>query len=539
MNRDIVLRAQNLTKQVSSPEGTLTIVRDVTLAIERRETVAIVGPSGAGKSTLRALLAGLDVPTSGEVWLAGAEISRLDEDGRAALRAAHVGFVFQSFHLVPSLTRWRTSCCRSSFSPAGDARRRCAAERASDAAATIRVSSPRRAAARRFCAPSLAALPSCSPMSPPQSDADGRAYARPCSISTRRRHHAGARHARLRSRRAATVLTMDGGEPGSAVHLLLLAVRSPGPQWRSGEVAVLLAPLNIAVAARGRRLSWTASAAQRQASEVLAQTCGWSRRAAGWDRRVRREFATARLTTLPNASRRFEPAGECPCGGRYGCAGISRLRRSRSRRGASRRSAGAGDLADSPAATLGARVGDDQHRRAYARVARILISRSDQGSAFVELAPALLERCRHRLDAIAAASRAPRAVAGEAPVLQRFRDCMRRSIPRLRLADVATPARRSAMPARGALLALAAWCRAAGRRRVAMSARSYVRRHLDSVALLKTLGVCAASCSRTGRAAVPAGRAATTSAAFGWLTQSWLLHALTGRGADPPAVSCR
>ncbi len=104
MNRDIVLRAQTLTRQVSSPEGTLTIVRDVSLAIERCASVAIVGPSGAGKSTLLALLAGLDVPTSGSVWLAGHEISRLDEDQRAALRAAHVGFVFQSFHLVPSLT---------------------------------------------------------------------------------------------------------------------------------------------------------------------------------------------------------------------------------------------------------------------------------------------------------------------------------------------------------------------------------------------------------------------------------------------------
>ena len=67
-------------------------------------TTALFGASGAGKSTLLALLAGLDVPTSGSVWLAGHEISRLGEDGRAALRAAHVGFVFQSFHLVPSLT---------------------------------------------------------------------------------------------------------------------------------------------------------------------------------------------------------------------------------------------------------------------------------------------------------------------------------------------------------------------------------------------------------------------------------------------------
>jgi putative ABC transport system ATP-binding protein len=68
------------------------------------ESIAIVGASGAGKSTLLALLAGLDQPTSGEVWLAGTNLSLLDEDGRARLRAQRVGFVFQSFHLVPSLT---------------------------------------------------------------------------------------------------------------------------------------------------------------------------------------------------------------------------------------------------------------------------------------------------------------------------------------------------------------------------------------------------------------------------------------------------
>jgi len=102
--RNMVLQAQQLTRQVSSPEGLLTIVRDVSFEIRARETVAIVGPSGAGKSTLLALLAGLDTPTSGQVWLAGQELTALDEDGRAGLRAAHVGFVFQSFHLIPALT---------------------------------------------------------------------------------------------------------------------------------------------------------------------------------------------------------------------------------------------------------------------------------------------------------------------------------------------------------------------------------------------------------------------------------------------------
>ena len=101
---DPVLKAERITKQVSSPEGILTILAEVDLQIGTAETVAVIGASGAGKSTLLALLAGLDEPSSGRIWLDGKELTSLDEDGRAAVRANHVGFVFQSFHLVPSLT---------------------------------------------------------------------------------------------------------------------------------------------------------------------------------------------------------------------------------------------------------------------------------------------------------------------------------------------------------------------------------------------------------------------------------------------------
>ena len=103
VNDDVVLVADNVTKQVISPEGSLTILSDVSFSVEKGDSVAVVGVSGAGKSTLLALLAGLDLPTKGRIWLNSVNLSDLDEDGRADVRATSVGFVFQSFHLVPSL----------------------------------------------------------------------------------------------------------------------------------------------------------------------------------------------------------------------------------------------------------------------------------------------------------------------------------------------------------------------------------------------------------------------------------------------------
>lgn len=99
-----IVAAQDLSKEVISPEGELRILDSVNLSIDAGEAVAIIGASGSGKSTLLGLLAGLDVPTRGRVILDGIDITPLDEDGRASVRAGRVGFVFQSFQLLNSLT---------------------------------------------------------------------------------------------------------------------------------------------------------------------------------------------------------------------------------------------------------------------------------------------------------------------------------------------------------------------------------------------------------------------------------------------------
>ncbi|MFC4729624.1 ABC transporter ATP-binding protein [Coralloluteibacterium thermophilus] len=102
--REAVIAVRGLGKSVQGPEGELTILAGVELEVNPGESVAIVGASGSGKTTLLGLLAGLDVPTRGEVVLAGEHLERMDEEARAALRAREVGFVFQSFHLLPALT---------------------------------------------------------------------------------------------------------------------------------------------------------------------------------------------------------------------------------------------------------------------------------------------------------------------------------------------------------------------------------------------------------------------------------------------------
>jgi putative ABC transport system ATP-binding protein len=101
---DVMIAVSHVFKSVTDSTGTLTILRDIDFTVRRGETVAIVGASGSGKSTLLSIVAGLDTPTQGTVHIDGDDLFAFDEDRRAALRAAKVGFVFQSFQLLANLT---------------------------------------------------------------------------------------------------------------------------------------------------------------------------------------------------------------------------------------------------------------------------------------------------------------------------------------------------------------------------------------------------------------------------------------------------
>ncbi|KAB0549686.1 ABC transporter ATP-binding protein [Pseudomonas argentinensis] len=119
-----ILSAQNLNKVVSSAEGELTILHDLSLELEKGGSLAIVGSSGSGKSTLLGLLAGLDLPSTGRILLAGNDLGSLDEDARARVRAEHVGFVFQSFQLLDSLNALENVMLPLELEGRSDARQR-------------------------------------------------------------------------------------------------------------------------------------------------------------------------------------------------------------------------------------------------------------------------------------------------------------------------------------------------------------------------------------------------------------------------------
>jgi putative ABC transport system ATP-binding protein len=104
MSVQSILKVERLTKSYRTAAGPLTVLREVSFDLEAGASLAIVGPSGSGKTTLLGLCAGLDRASSGTVSVAGSELGALDEDGRARVRNAHVGFVFQNFQLIPTLT---------------------------------------------------------------------------------------------------------------------------------------------------------------------------------------------------------------------------------------------------------------------------------------------------------------------------------------------------------------------------------------------------------------------------------------------------
>jgi putative ABC transport system ATP-binding protein len=123
MSESIIV-VEHLTRQVSDATGTLTILHDISFTLNARESAAIVGASGSGKSTLLGLLAGLDVPTSGSVRMAGSDLFTLSEDQRAAVRAERVGFVFQSFQLLAHRTALENVMLPLELAGARDARAR-------------------------------------------------------------------------------------------------------------------------------------------------------------------------------------------------------------------------------------------------------------------------------------------------------------------------------------------------------------------------------------------------------------------------------
>jgi putative ABC transport system ATP-binding protein len=117
-----IIEVRGLTKQVQDSTGVLTILHEINFSLQAKESVAIVGASGSGKSTLLGILAGLDVPTTGSVRLAGSDLFSLDEDARAAVRADQVGFVFQSFQLMSHLTALENVMLPLELRGAADAR---------------------------------------------------------------------------------------------------------------------------------------------------------------------------------------------------------------------------------------------------------------------------------------------------------------------------------------------------------------------------------------------------------------------------------
>ena len=553
----------------------LTILDDVSLAVGAGETVAVVGASGAGKSTLLALLAGLDEPTAGSVWLEGTELSALDEDGRAAARARHVGFVFQSFHLVPSLTALENVMLPLELAGRSDARAAARAALTQVGLGPRLGHYPRQLSGgeqqRVAIARAFVTRPSVLFADEPTGNLDARTGHRVMELLFDLNAANGTTlvlvtHDREIAARCGRVIELDAGRQVGGVRRLMRALRfallALSRDWRSGELAVLLAALLVAVTALtgvGFFTDRIGQAVDQRAAEVLAA-----------DLRMRspepisteyealaaeRDIATARVVSFPSvvffgaesaltavravgpgyplrgrlkiADAPFAPARETDAlPGRGETWLDSRLLARIGAKVGDRVSIGASRIHGDARARLPARPG------LGFRGPRALAPDSARGPR------------RHRSCSARAAARRTRCSSPAGPrtsaISARCSRNARREGERLVGVSEESPQVQASTRRAGRFLNLSAMITVLlAAVAVAMAARRYTQRHLDSVALMKCMGapqrlVLAVTVIELALIALIA---AVVGAALGFLAQELLTRLLGRPGARRPAAA--
>ena len=518
MQDQTVLEAANVSKTVASPEGELTILAHVNLRVRRGETLAIVGASGAGKSTLLALLAGLDSPSTGSVSIAGMDLSLLDEDGRAAIRGQYVGIVFQSFHLIPSLTAVENVMLPLELRGRRDARQAAGAALAEVGLTARRAHYPKQLSGgeqqRVAIARAFVMQPEVLFADEPTGNletATGQRVTPAVRHESCQRQHAGAGNARSRPRAALRSALRTRRRPcAELMQVLRFALRNLWRDLKSGELAVLLLALTVAVSsltAVGFFTGRVSQAVRAQAAEVLAADLRLESANVlaprYFDEARARGLATAQILSFPTAIFNGDDSqlaavhavsASYPLRGKMRIAdtpfGVAR---------ATERLPGRGEVwvdarivaqLKAPIGTF-LRIGN-----ASFRVAQVLDYRPDQGTGFVNLAPAVLLN-----DADAAAtqliqlgSRVNYAAlfAGNSAAIADFRQFLlatKAPGERLRELDESSRELNAAIDRASRFLNLASLASVLlAAVAVAMGARRYASRHIDAVALMKCMG---------------------------------------------------